>query len=1084
MFEPFFIKQGDTSPAIRFALEPATINLTGASVRFRMRARNGVTVVDAVAGVVEPTGTPTVAYEWQAADTVTAGLYEAEFEVTYADGKIETFPNTGFIKVRMEPEIAAAVASGPPGAFIAGQWALADVPSSGANRLGITLSSIPAGASAVFYSLNDGTNVLLAESPAINAQYMITVPAGAAATIRLFATNAFGTSGESDAKTATPTLAPPVAFTAGQWALADSPSAGGIRLSITLSAIPATTTVVRYSLNGGPVTLLTSSPATGTPYLITVPALTLASVRIFATNAGGSSGASDAKTATPSSPEVAPSAFTAGMWTLTDSPSPGADTLTITITALPSDGGSPITALQYSLNAGGAWSTLSGTGTGARNITVLASTAASVILRAVNAVGNGPGSDTKSATPTSSASTPLTAVSANGWQATHPSPPSTIGLADNITLPVQRPGWTAAGAATTVTEDLIAMARLRQPFPNQTTLSADTVVLSDWVRSGDVLPAGVTNGSTRPYWAPQTCWLQHDRFNITGATFSVDLVVTHPAARNGRPVAAVLIRVSDGTTTREQLVSTLTFTSYALTGLGVDAFRATFTAADFAAGVPIVIDAIIYPWVGPSYQLSVNGTGNDLKNTPLTAYKVPVVYAYLSPTGNDTSGVASTDPAVAAGNPCLTIAGAATKIRQFNNANYTRDEIGGGVIRFPVGTWVIGQTDTGSAATHPITTAVLTYESINPADKATTILRDNNTAKNSAPNVTRHILIQNVTLEKAGNNPIFRHYETDPATFVLRNVDVKGNGTATSSWINRTRRFWAIECRELPGFTGTAMLANVAGSAKNVVCFGSTVGGNCVISAIACRLPTIKQSTNSSVTLGFQRGMLVNNFVSSSPTSGFVVEIDGAHLSTEAAGGYAVVGNVIERASGSGGAVQAWADNNTSMVHDFLFIANTLPGSDDVTRFNRLYSDLPGATGQKNFSAMRFNVMSRSASKSDVFAAATAAVGNWPVAMGVAHAYNTFIEGNPPDGQIGAGSWRREVVYPGLQWGDGALGNLDPLWTDDQSATGGAGGNGDYRPQAGSPLQRIPAGQTITARDMLGQAIPIDGTAFVGALQS
>jgi hypothetical protein len=40
-----------------------------------------------------------VQYDWSAADTATIGTYNAEFEVTYGDSSIETFPNNGFISV-------------------------------------------------------------------------------------------------------------------------------------------------------------------------------------------------------------------------------------------------------------------------------------------------------------------------------------------------------------------------------------------------------------------------------------------------------------------------------------------------------------------------------------------------------------------------------------------------------------------------------------------------------------------------------------------------------------------------------------------------------------------------------------------------------------------------------------------------------------------------------------------------------------------------------------------------------------------------------------------------------------------------
>lgn len=106
--ETFYIKRGDTSPSIQFALLPTTVVLTGATVRFQMRARRsrgGATVIDAAATVLTATGTPTVEYKWQAGNTAIPGLFEAEFRVTYANGEIGTFPNDGFIPIQISEDI-------------------------------------------------------------------------------------------------------------------------------------------------------------------------------------------------------------------------------------------------------------------------------------------------------------------------------------------------------------------------------------------------------------------------------------------------------------------------------------------------------------------------------------------------------------------------------------------------------------------------------------------------------------------------------------------------------------------------------------------------------------------------------------------------------------------------------------------------------------------------------------------------------------------------------------------------------------------------------------------------------------------
>jgi hypothetical protein len=104
--ETFYIKEGDTSPAIRYELFPPTVDLTGASVMFQMRnlpSLGGATLINASAAVVIAKNTPTVEYSWQTGNS--SGVYEAEFDVTYADGKTETFPNDEFILIKVSKKI-------------------------------------------------------------------------------------------------------------------------------------------------------------------------------------------------------------------------------------------------------------------------------------------------------------------------------------------------------------------------------------------------------------------------------------------------------------------------------------------------------------------------------------------------------------------------------------------------------------------------------------------------------------------------------------------------------------------------------------------------------------------------------------------------------------------------------------------------------------------------------------------------------------------------------------------------------------------------------------------------------------------
>lgn len=94
-----------------------------------------------------------------------------------------------------------------------------------------------------------------------------------------------------------------------------------------------------------------------------------------------------------------PAQFQSGDWSVADAGTGG--TIIISITSLPADGGSPITALEYSID-GGAFVALGGISTGDYPVSGLVNDVmVGVILRAVNAVGAGPNSTNKAVTPTS-----------------------------------------------------------------------------------------------------------------------------------------------------------------------------------------------------------------------------------------------------------------------------------------------------------------------------------------------------------------------------------------------------------------------------------------------------------------------------------------------------------------------------------------------------------------------------------------------------------------------------------------------------------------------------------------------------------
>lgn len=98
----FYIKQNDTRPSLYAQLlqDGSVINLTGCEVKLAIRGlpKRNVVITDAATGNVR--------YDWVPEDTANAGIYEAEFEVTFANGDVQTFPNNGYLTIVVMEEVA------------------------------------------------------------------------------------------------------------------------------------------------------------------------------------------------------------------------------------------------------------------------------------------------------------------------------------------------------------------------------------------------------------------------------------------------------------------------------------------------------------------------------------------------------------------------------------------------------------------------------------------------------------------------------------------------------------------------------------------------------------------------------------------------------------------------------------------------------------------------------------------------------------------------------------------------------------------------------------------------------------------
>lgn len=105
MSNTFYIKRGDTSPKLVYTLEKVA-SLVGATAVFNMRpvTARGADRIERAAATIEDTG-GVLGFAFTEPQTAVAGVYHGEFEVTYGDSTIETFPNTGYITVKVHADL-------------------------------------------------------------------------------------------------------------------------------------------------------------------------------------------------------------------------------------------------------------------------------------------------------------------------------------------------------------------------------------------------------------------------------------------------------------------------------------------------------------------------------------------------------------------------------------------------------------------------------------------------------------------------------------------------------------------------------------------------------------------------------------------------------------------------------------------------------------------------------------------------------------------------------------------------------------------------------------------------------------------
>lgn len=664
-----------------------------------------------------------------------------------------------------------------------------------------------------------------------------------------------------------------------------------------------------------------------------------------------------------------------------------------------------------------------------------------------------------------SVSAPVTTIAADGWQATYDgTPPAEMDPSgDPETVTVTRQGFDASGGAVSVNDTVTLMKRVRQPYPNQGSLTADSIALSDFVYAGDTI-AGVANNSTRTYPKPICCWLHGDHQIAAGPTFTARVAVAHMHARSGRPVAAVTFSVTDGVSTVTETVSAMSTITYTASGLTVPHFAAALDISGFAVGAELTVDVTVYPWVGEAFDSATDASASPSINfcsLPVWKATASRAYAYVNAsTGNDGAGVASGTEATAAASPFATLAAAVAAVRSWNNANLGYDDAGGAIVVLEDGTHVFSSIRSAAGAT---TTGPLTVQG---ESRAGAVLQDS--GSNLTFSIPGGITFRNMTFRMTGNYTFIDNGGTGLAPVLCEDVsfDVNGNPDFYEAWFYRIGRFYLIDCD-----ANGALLARKYGGVKKEPNLVGCSGLGWAYNMLGCRSAGFNTgSLNDSGREAAAGSFIGWNCLTATNSGGTQVLHDDWAIGAE---GFAMVGNVVEDVDGTTSpALQVMGDSSAVTATNVVIQCNTVVGQ----RSNLLYND---TTNISRDGSVRFNVFSKFNTKTDVFAADGTAIGNWAAAYHVGYHSNAYLTA-ASDGQstFGAGHWIGEV---------GELGASllpTPDWTDDASADGSGLGGGDYTPGASSTLPTIPAGLAPYGHDLNGTALAGDGTDLSGAVQA
>lgn len=704
----------------------------------------------------------------------------------------------------------------------------------------------------------------------------------------------------------------------------------------------------------------------------------------------------------------------------------------------------------------------------------------------------------------------------------------TGGAADptKLLLVVSDPGFDASGNPTTVTRMVLGVAHVRRQYPNGNSKLVSTdgtdltvlVSLSDWIYAGTTLlsasigngfyPSAVasaagrrTNNSVTAYPRPVFGWMNVQQ-ESAGASKDVEAVAFHRHGMNGRQVACIKFTASDGTHSgATSTVNDTAFSSIQTSGNIAEVYKATVDTSTMTQGGIFTVNAVVYPWLGDTpFDLAANGYAwpTSLPATPLRLLAdhsggYGGAFAYVSPSGNDGTGVVSATAATARANPYATIAAATAALKSWNNTNKGHNDLGGATLRLMDNagspqTWDVASSGWGT------TTAGLTWFTVEADPAATAAVTFTNSGFAQSGSLIRfHALTMgNGSYVPIGPGSTPASSTSNDRTLVAFDA-CTFSGSGNPTWYNL---YWYRNCI----FTSNTDLNSLSGNYDGIA---SVIGGSV---------------NNSNHDLGSIQNVNMVIGVSGHIGSGYnsnTTIADGAlqriyynsqlgmalqNTSARTLADLVVAQNLfdLDNTNGNVTACNIFADGDLTTITNVIEIHNTVVGDRGSHFYNDSAATQVAPSGIQKVGVSTYNIWTNYNIKGDTFTSGQGSVGGWAMMFQVGNHGNVCLFGAVGESSTDAPhNDNADVPYLGMAWQADSDFNLQQHgltkaqimalftnWLNEPHASPAMGGN--YQPVHGASYitAKVPLGASILKYDIAGNVRKTDGTGAAGAYEA